>query len=130
MAKREKPAARKPASRSVPVAPPPAVEEWDLSDLEDHMVVLRCRPIDRGEPDDDFDDLLAGLTLPDFDLLEDLKPAELNPRTQATELAGLFMLLVGRSADLRNERRWHLVVPMLMGAVGLLMAASLPPIAA
>lgn len=39
-------------------------------------------------------------------------------------LAGLFMLLVGRSADLRNERRWHLVVPMLMGAVGLLMAVN------
>jgi hypothetical protein len=57
MAKREKPAAnRKPASRSMPVAPPPAVEEWDFSDLEDDMVVLRCPPIDRGEPDDDFDD--------------------------------------------------------------------------
>ena len=94
MAKREKPAARKPASRSVPVAPPPAVEEWDFSDLEDDMVVLRCPPIDRGEPDDDFDDLLAGLALPDFDLLEDLKPAELNPRMQATELAGLFTLRV------------------------------------
>ena len=39
-------------------------------------------------------------------------------------LAGLFMLLVGRSADLRNERRWHRVVPMLMGAVGLLMAVN------
>ncbi|WP_295472627.1 MFS transporter [uncultured Pseudomonas sp.] len=39
-------------------------------------------------------------------------------------LAGVFMLLVGRSADLRNERRWHLVVPMLMGALGLMMAAN------
>lgn len=39
-------------------------------------------------------------------------------------LAGVFMLLVGRSADLRNERRWHLVVPMLMGAIGLLMAVN------
>ncbi|KJJ98073.1 MULTISPECIES: MFS transporter [Pseudomonas] len=39
-------------------------------------------------------------------------------------LAGVFMLLVGRSADLRNERRWHLVVPMLMGAVGLLIAVN------
>jgi D-galactonate transporter len=38
--------------------------------------------------------------------------------------AGVFMLLVGRSADLRNERRWHLVVPMLMGAVGLVIAAN------
>lgn len=47
-------------------------------------------------------------------------------------LAGVFMILVGRSADLRNERRWHLVVPMLMGAIGLLIAvnfASNPPIA-
>ncbi|KGS11960.1 MFS transporter permease, partial [Pseudomonas coronafaciens] len=33
-------------------------------------------------------------------------------------------LLVGRSADLRNERRWHLVVPMLMGATGLIIAAN------
>ncbi|WP_137983817.1 MFS transporter [Pseudomonas viridiflava] len=39
-------------------------------------------------------------------------------------MAGVFMLLVGRSADLRNERRWHLVVPMLMGATGLLIAAN------
>ncbi|EST14502.1 major Facilitator Superfamily protein [Pseudomonas putida S610] len=39
-------------------------------------------------------------------------------------LAGVFMILCGRSADLRNERRWHLGVPMLMGAVGLLMAVN------
>ncbi|MGY4494160.1 MFS transporter [Pseudomonas sp. TE3610] len=39
-------------------------------------------------------------------------------------LAGIFMLLVGRSADLRNERRWHLVVPMLMGAIGLVIAVN------
>lgn len=39
-------------------------------------------------------------------------------------LAGIFMIVVGRSADLRNERRWHLVVPMLMGAGGLLIAAN------
>ncbi|KPX03887.1 MFS transporter [Pseudomonas savastanoi] len=39
-------------------------------------------------------------------------------------MAGVFMLLVGRSADLRNERRWHLVVPMLMGATGLIIAAN------
>ncbi|WP_437882897.1 MFS transporter [Pseudomonas sp. LRF_L74] len=39
-------------------------------------------------------------------------------------LAGVFMLLVGRSADHRNERRWHLVVPMLMGAGGLIIAAN------
>ncbi|MFF7710573.1 MFS transporter [Pseudomonas sp. NPDC007930] len=39
-------------------------------------------------------------------------------------LAGLFMLACGRSADLRGERRWHLVVPMLMGAAGLLIAVN------
>nr|BFE96205.1 MFS transporter [Pseudomonas brassicacearum subsp. brassicacearum] len=39
-------------------------------------------------------------------------------------LAAVFMLLVGRSADLHKERRWHLVVPMLMGAVGLLIAVN------
>jgi len=39
-------------------------------------------------------------------------------------LAAVFMLLVGRSADLRKERRWHLVVPMLMGAVGLVIAVN------
>lgn len=39
-------------------------------------------------------------------------------------LAAVFMLLVGRSADLRKERRWHLAVPMLMGAVGLLIAVN------
>ncbi|CAD5201863.1 MFS transporter [Pseudomonas sp. FEN] len=39
-------------------------------------------------------------------------------------LAALFMLLVGRSADLRKERRWHLVIPMLMGAIGLLIAVN------
>ncbi|WP_397453335.1 MFS transporter [Pseudomonas sp. NA-150] len=47
-------------------------------------------------------------------------------------LAAVFMLACGRSADLRQERRWHLVVPMLMGAIGLLIAvnfASNPTIA-
>ena len=39
-------------------------------------------------------------------------------------LAAVFMLLVGRSADLHKERRWHLAVPMLMGAVGLLIAVN------
>jgi D-galactonate transporter len=38
--------------------------------------------------------------------------------------AGVFMVLVGRSADARAERRWHLCVPMLMGLVGLLLAAN------
>ncbi|MFE2992063.1 MFS transporter [Streptomyces sp. NPDC059262] len=34
------------------------------------------------------------------------------------------MNLFGRSADKRRERRWHLVVPSLMGAVGFSLAAS------
>ncbi len=34
------------------------------------------------------------------------------------------MNLFGRSADARHERRWHLVIPALMGAVGFIVAAS------
>jgi D-galactonate transporter len=34
------------------------------------------------------------------------------------------MNLFGRSADKRRERRWHLIVPALMGAVGFIVAAS------
>ncbi|CAM5685958.1 putative metabolite transport protein NicT [Streptomyces afghaniensis 772] len=34
------------------------------------------------------------------------------------------MNLLGRSADKRRERRWHLVVPSLMGAVGFSLAAG------
>lgn len=34
------------------------------------------------------------------------------------------MNLFGRSADRRRERRWHLIVPALMGAVGFTVAAS------
>ncbi|MFD2687031.1 MFS transporter [Streptomyces phyllanthi] len=34
------------------------------------------------------------------------------------------MNLFGRSADKRRERRWHLVVPSLMGAVGFSLAAG------
>ncbi|OAH14016.1 MFS transporter [Streptomyces jeddahensis] len=34
------------------------------------------------------------------------------------------MNLFGRSADKRRERRWHLVIPALMGAVGFSLAAS------
>ncbi len=37
--------------------------------------------------------------------------------------AGGFMVLVGRSADARGERRLHLCVPLLMGLCGLLLAA-------
>ena len=38
--------------------------------------------------------------------------------------ASVFMVLVGRSADARHERRWHLAVPMLMGAGGLVVAGA------
>ena len=38
--------------------------------------------------------------------------------------AGVFMVLVGRSADARRERRWHLAVPMAMALAGLLLAAN------
>jgi sugar phosphate permease len=38
--------------------------------------------------------------------------------------AGVFMIFVGRSADARRERRWHLSVPMLMALAGLLLAAN------
>jgi len=37
--------------------------------------------------------------------------------------AVVAMLLLGRSSDHRRERRWHLVTPMLMGAVGLVGSA-------
>ncbi|MCX4673205.1 MFS transporter [Streptomyces sp. NBC_01381] len=40
-------------------------------------------------------------------------------------LAALIaMNLFGRSADKRRERRWHLVIPSLMGAVGFSLAAG------
>lgn len=37
--------------------------------------------------------------------------------------ACIVMIYVGRSADRRNERRWHLIIPMLVGMVGLVLAA-------
>lgn len=37
-------------------------------------------------------------------------------------IAGIGMVLVGRSADSRNERRWHTAVPAVLGAVGLAMS--------
>jgi nitrate/nitrite transporter NarK len=37
--------------------------------------------------------------------------------------AVIAMLLFGRSADRMGERRWHLVVPMLLGAAGLVGSA-------
>jgi D-galactonate transporter len=36
----------------------------------------------------------------------------------------IAMNLFGRSADRRQERRWHLIVPALMGAIGFTVAAS------
>jgi D-galactonate transporter len=38
--------------------------------------------------------------------------------------AVVAMILCGRSADRRRERRWHLVVPALCGAAGFVLAAS------
>lgn len=39
-------------------------------------------------------------------------------------IAGVVMIWVGRSSDLHNERRWHLVIPMLVGMLGLMLAAQ------
>jgi sugar phosphate permease len=40
-------------------------------------------------------------------------------------LAGcIFMVFVGRSADARRERRWHLCVPIMMAMLGLVIAAN------
>jgi nitrate/nitrite transporter NarK len=33
------------------------------------------------------------------------------------------MVLIGRSSDLRAERRWHLAIPALLGAIGLVLSA-------
>ena len=38
--------------------------------------------------------------------------------------AGVFMVLAGRSADARRERRWHVSGPMLLALAGLLLAAN------
>ncbi|MBK4998864.1 MFS transporter [Pseudomonas sp. S31] len=38
-------------------------------------------------------------------------------------VASFVMIYVGRSADLRNERRWHLAIPLFIGMIGLVMAA-------
>ncbi|WP_192073025.1 MFS transporter (plasmid) [Pantoea agglomerans] len=37
----------------------------------------------------------------------------------------IFMLLAGRSGDRYRERRWHLIVPMLIGLTGLTLATLL-----
>jgi D-galactonate transporter len=39
-------------------------------------------------------------------------------------VAIVAMNLFGRSADKRRERRWHLVIPAMMGMVGFIVAAS------
>ena len=38
--------------------------------------------------------------------------------------AGLAMIWLGRSADRHRERRWHLAVPLLAGAVGVALSAA------
>lgn len=38
--------------------------------------------------------------------------------------AVFFMIAMGRSADHRKERRWHLAIPLAIGAVGLLIASA------
>lgn len=38
--------------------------------------------------------------------------------------ATFFMIFMGRSADKNNERRWHLAIPMMMSALGLMIAAN------
>jgi D-galactonate transporter len=40
--------------------------------------------------------------------------------------ATIVMILVGRSADARRERRYHLAIPMMIGAAGLIAAAHMP----
>jgi MFS family permease len=40
--------------------------------------------------------------------------------------ASLVMLAVGRSADICRERRYHLALPMLVGAAGLVVATWMP----
>jgi D-galactonate transporter len=38
--------------------------------------------------------------------------------------AVVVMILVGRSADRRRERRWHVAIPALLGAVGLMLSVT------
>jgi D-galactonate transporter len=40
-------------------------------------------------------------------------------------VAGVGMVLVGKSADTRRERRWHLAVPAALGALGLVASFAL-----
>jgi D-galactonate transporter len=39
--------------------------------------------------------------------------------------AAIGMVLVGRSADQRNERRWHVAIPAILGALGLVLSVLL-----
>ncbi|ACB95702.1 MFS transporter [Beijerinckia indica] len=39
--------------------------------------------------------------------------------------AGIAMLLIARSADRRNERRWHLALTCVVGGIGLILSALL-----
>lgn len=39
-------------------------------------------------------------------------------------VAGIAMLLVGRSSDNQGERRWHLVLPLWLGMAGLIIAGA------
>ncbi|NWK94567.1 MFS transporter [Sphingobium lactosutens] len=38
--------------------------------------------------------------------------------------AVIFMIMMGRSADRRQERRWHLTIPLTIGLTGLIIAAT------
>jgi D-galactonate transporter len=38
--------------------------------------------------------------------------------------AVIFMIAMGRSADRRQERRWHLAIPLAIGIAGLIIAAT------
>ncbi|WP_343743046.1 MFS transporter [Herbaspirillum huttiense] len=40
--------------------------------------------------------------------------------------SAIVMVLVGRSADARAERRYHLAIPMVVGALGLVLASWMP----
>ena len=37
-------------------------------------------------------------------------------------VAAVAMILFGRSADLRQERRWHIAIPSVLGGIGLVMS--------
>ena len=37
-------------------------------------------------------------------------------------ISAVTMILVGRSADLRRERRWHVAIPALLGSIGLILS--------